>query len=72
MVWELEYRRVWVQMDSQAAIQLLLADDEIAHQHSFEIARFRELLDRNWMVKVEHLYREGNRVTDYLAGWPWS
>ncbi|CAN0913813.1 hypothetical protein LINGRAHAP2_LOCUS28168 [Linum grandiflorum] len=26
------------------------------------------MLDRNWVVKVEHLYREGNQSTDNLAG----
>ncbi|CAN1342709.1 Putative ribonuclease H protein At1g65750, partial [Linum perenne] len=25
-------------------------------------------LDRDWMIKVEHIYREGNRTADYLAG----
>ncbi|CAN0864948.1 hypothetical protein LINGRAHAP2_LOCUS9085, partial [Linum grandiflorum] len=40
---------------------------EITHQHSFEVASLCELLDRNWMVKVEHVYREYNRATYYLA-----
>ncbi|CAN0855504.1 Putative ribonuclease H protein At1g65750 [Linum grandiflorum] len=64
----MRYRIVRVQLDSRAAIQLLLADGEITHQHSSEIASLRELLDRNWLIKVEHIYREDNRVADYLAG----
>ncbi|CAN0856178.1 Putative ribonuclease H protein At1g65750 [Linum grandiflorum] len=59
--------KVRVQLDSQAAIQLMLAKDQITHQHSSEVANFCELLDWNWMVKVEHVYREGNRAADYLA-----
>ncbi|CAN0887963.1 Putative ribonuclease H protein At1g65750 [Linum grandiflorum] len=68
MAWALNYRKVRVQLDSQVAIQLLLAEGEITHQHSSEVASFSELLNRNWIVKVEHLYEEGNRVADYLAG----
>ncbi|CAN0838861.1 hypothetical protein LINGRAHAP2_LOCUS2377 [Linum grandiflorum] len=25
------------------------------------------MLDRDWLINVEHIYREGNRVVDYLA-----
>ncbi|CAN0841338.1 hypothetical protein LINGRAHAP2_LOCUS3234 [Linum grandiflorum] len=25
------------------------------------------MLDRDWLIKVEHIYSEGNRVADYLA-----
>ncbi|CAN0908809.1 Putative ribonuclease H protein At1g65750, partial [Linum grandiflorum] len=65
--WEGGYRRVRVQLDSCAAIQLLLGDGEFTHQHSSEVASFREILDRDWLIKVEHIYREGNRSADYLA-----
>ncbi|CAN0921428.1 hypothetical protein LINGRAHAP2_LOCUS32586 [Linum grandiflorum] len=26
------------------------------------------MLDWDWLIKVEHIYREGNRPTDYLIG----
>ncbi|CAN0878414.1 hypothetical protein LINGRAHAP2_LOCUS12458, partial [Linum grandiflorum] len=26
-----------------------------------------ELLDRDWTIKVEHIYQEGIRVADFLA-----
>ncbi|CAN1229009.1 Putative ribonuclease H protein At1g65750, partial [Linum grandiflorum] len=67
IAWERGYRRVQVQLDSRAAIQLLLGDSELTHQHSSEVASFREMLDRDWLIKVEHIYREGNRAADYLA-----
>ncbi|CAN0896739.1 hypothetical protein LINGRAHAP2_LOCUS18675 [Linum grandiflorum] len=25
------------------------------------------MLDRDWLIKVEHIYREGNQAVDYLA-----
>ncbi|CAN0870081.1 hypothetical protein LINGRAHAP2_LOCUS9422 [Linum grandiflorum] len=51
MACELGYRKVRVQLDSQAAIQFLLAEGEITHQHSSEVTSFRELSDQNWLVK---------------------
>ncbi|CAN0854306.1 hypothetical protein LINGRAHAP2_LOCUS5887 [Linum grandiflorum] len=45
----------------------MMAEGEITHHHFYEVASFCELLDWNWMVKVEHLYRKGNREADYLA-----
>ncbi|CAN0913712.1 hypothetical protein LINGRAHAP2_LOCUS28097, partial [Linum grandiflorum] len=35
--------------------------------HTSTFVSFRVLLDRNWLVKVEYLYWEGNRTADYLA-----
>ncbi|CAN0915554.1 Putative ribonuclease H protein At1g65750 [Linum grandiflorum] len=60
IAWEKGYRRV--------TIQLLLAEGELSHQHSSEVASFREMLDRDWLIKVEYIYREGNRTADFLAG----
>ncbi|CAN1760247.1 Putative ribonuclease H protein At1g65750, partial [Linum perenne] len=30
--------------------------------------KFRKLLERDWSIKVTHIYREGNHLADYLAG----
>ncbi|CAN1162048.1 hypothetical protein LINPERHAP2_LOCUS24273 [Linum perenne] len=32
-----------------------------------ETLKFRDLLSRDWSLKVEHTFREGNRATDFLA-----
>ncbi|CAN0891083.1 Putative ribonuclease H protein At1g65750 [Linum grandiflorum] len=65
LAWEFGYKHVQVQLDSQATIQFLLAEDESTYQHSFEVAQFQELLDRDWMVEVEHIYWEGNQTADF-------
>ncbi|CAN1255235.1 hypothetical protein LINPERPRIM_LOCUS8918, partial [Linum perenne] len=54
-------------LDSRIAIQLLSGESEVTYQHSSEFASFHELLDRDWMVKVEHVYWEDNKIDDYLA-----
>ncbi|KAF7831566.1 ribonuclease H [Senna tora] len=28
----------------------------------------RDLLNREWQVKLSHIYRESNKVADWLAG----
>ncbi|CAN1785138.1 hypothetical protein LINPERHAP1_LOCUS16780, partial [Linum perenne] len=37
------------------------------HQHVLEVARFKELRDRDWNLVVQHTYSEGNKAADYLA-----
>ncbi|CAN0906052.1 hypothetical protein LINGRAHAP2_LOCUS24006 [Linum grandiflorum] len=46
IVSEKRYRWILVQLESSDAIQLLLRDDDITHQHFFDVASFREMLDR--------------------------
>ncbi|CAN1178535.1 Putative ribonuclease H protein At1g65750, partial [Linum perenne] len=65
--WDKGYRRIFVKLDSMAAINLLTSTEDIEHQHRMEVIRFRELRDRDWEVKVEHRYQEGNFAADYLA-----
>jgi hypothetical protein len=31
------------------------------------IAKPKELLDREWKIKVQYVYREANQATDWLA-----
>ncbi|CAN1845320.1 hypothetical protein LINPERHAP1_LOCUS37800 [Linum perenne] len=44
-----------------------MSEGEPLHQHGMEIAQFRELCARDWVVEVWHTYREGNYAADYLA-----
>ncbi|CAN1789715.1 Putative ribonuclease H protein At1g65750 [Linum perenne] len=65
--WEAGFRNVVLQLDSRSVISLFMNGDEERHQHGLEVARFRELRDRNWNLEIQHTYREGNRAADYLA-----
>ncbi|CAN1780458.1 Putative ribonuclease H protein At1g65750 [Linum perenne] len=68
LAWDLGYRRVLAQLDSSAAIAILEADGDVTHQHALEVFQFRELVSRNWDVKLIHIYREANKAADFLAG----
>ncbi|CAN1757949.1 Putative ribonuclease H protein At1g65750 [Linum perenne] len=67
LAWEAEARKVVVQADSRAAISLIEAEGAPSHQHSGEVLSIRELLMRGWEVVFQHIYREGNRTTDFLT-----
>ncbi|CAN1130143.1 hypothetical protein LINPERHAP2_LOCUS5660 [Linum perenne] len=54
-------------MDSRAAISILTSSDASAHQYTMEKMEFRDLARRDWSLKVEHTFREGNRSADFLA-----
>ncbi|CAN1133907.1 Putative ribonuclease H protein At1g65750 [Linum perenne] len=66
--WRAGYRRLEVQLDSSAAVAILLNQEtSLAHQYALEVWEFRDLIQREWMVNVRHVYREANHAADYLA-----
>ncbi|CAN0929350.1 Putative ribonuclease H protein At1g65750, partial [Linum grandiflorum] len=67
LAWQLGIRNVALQLDSICATQLLRGTGNEDHQHAALLGRFRELRDRDWQLKIVHIYREANSATDYLA-----
>ncbi|CAN1162799.1 Putative ribonuclease H protein At1g65750, partial [Linum perenne] len=65
--WDASFRKVVLRMDSRAAISILTSSDASAHQYTMEKMEFRDLARRDWSLKVEHTFREGNRSADFLA-----
>lgn len=66
MAWQMEGRKINLEMDS-----VLLTDmikDQIS-QHRFIplLHKIMELLERDWVVTVQHVYREANRCAEHLA-----
>ncbi|CAN1144589.1 Putative ribonuclease H protein At1g65750 [Linum perenne] len=67
LAWSMGYRFVELQLDSRAAIALIQQTGEPSHQHALEVLACQELCRRSWVVKIQHTYREGNKVADFLA-----
>ncbi|CAN1836419.1 Putative ribonuclease H protein At1g65750 [Linum perenne] len=67
LAWEAGFKKVILRMDSQAAISILTNEDTVEHQHGLEVITFRELCSRDWTIKIEHTYHEGNTAADHLA-----
>ncbi|CAN1185483.1 Putative ribonuclease H protein At1g65750, partial [Linum perenne] len=66
--WDAGYRKIEVQMDSKMVMSILLnSEPGSSHQYTLEVLEFQEWLQRDWEVKVIHVYREANQAADYLA-----
>ncbi|CAN1156400.1 Putative ribonuclease H protein At1g65750 [Linum perenne] len=65
--WEAGHRSVVLKMDSRAAIALLSNGDTTSNQHAMETMQFQEFKGRDWRLRIEHTYREGNQAADFLA-----
>ncbi|CAN1772377.1 Putative ribonuclease H protein At1g65750, partial [Linum perenne] len=66
LAWSIGIRRIIVQSDSLTAITLLHRA-AVDNQHVILISEFLELKSRNWVIRLEHVYREANCGADYLA-----
>ncbi|CAI0402747.1 unnamed protein product [Linum tenue] len=67
LVWRNGYRKVLLQMDSTTAINILTSSEHMEQRYFILVQQFQELLNKSWEVKISHIYREGNKVTDFLA-----
>ncbi|CAN1766599.1 Putative ribonuclease H protein At1g65750 [Linum perenne] len=65
--WDIGARKVEIQMDSLCAISILEGGFNLEHQHAGQVLRFRQLRERDWTIRLTHIYREGNHLADYLA-----
>ncbi|CAN1123860.1 Putative ribonuclease H protein At1g65750 [Linum perenne] len=67
IAWQAGFRHVAVQTDSKCALQILTNGTDTDHQHAAAILKFQELTKRDWTLKMNHIYREGNALADHLA-----
>ncbi|CAN0906062.1 Putative ribonuclease H protein At1g65750 [Linum grandiflorum] len=67
LAWDHGFRKVILQLDSRCAISGLLGDPPDDFRHLSCILAAKQLLDRDWDVRITHTFREGNRVADALA-----
>ncbi|XP_074267507.1 uncharacterized protein LOC141590888 [Silene latifolia] len=60
--------RLMINMDNDPCIKLINEDQLVSNSLKFIVERCKRLIrDTNWTVKLEHIYREGNRAADLLA-----
>ncbi|CAN1825719.1 Putative ribonuclease H protein At1g65750 [Linum perenne] len=67
LAWKEGVRQVELQVDSLAIVQLIEAPGDPQHQHSMEVRDVKDLLSRDWDVRIWHVYREANHAADHLA-----
>ncbi|CAI0473154.1 unnamed protein product [Linum tenue] len=54
-------------MDSTAAIDIALKCLDDDHRHGILARQIQVLLNRDWEVRISHVYREANFAADFLA-----
>ncbi|CAI0418219.1 unnamed protein product [Linum tenue] len=66
VAWDLGVRKAVLRSDSKSAVELI-ASATTSSPHFQLVSQVRRLINQEWEVRVEHTYREGNVVADYLA-----
>ncbi|CAI0385655.1 unnamed protein product, partial [Linum tenue] len=67
VAWRNGYRKVLLQMDSTTAINILTSSEHMEHMYYILVQQLQELLNKSWEVKISHIYREGNKVANFLV-----
>ncbi|CAI0468391.1 unnamed protein product [Linum tenue] len=61
------YKKVQLNLDSSTAVAIIKNHKDENHRHGIFANQFNFLLNLDWDVKVEHVYREANFAADFLA-----
>ncbi|KAA3475772.1 non-LTR retroelement reverse transcriptase-like [Gossypium australe] len=67
LAWDYGIRKCILESDSELALSWLRTEPDPSHQFAHLISGCRQLLRRPWTTQMRHIYREGNRVADWLA-----
>ncbi|KAF7835253.1 Ribonuclease H protein [Senna tora] len=67
VAWNAGYRRIIVETDSKDVVENISKRNMEMHQSSQLVRKVRNLMQRNWDVKIRHEYREANEVAHRLA-----
>lgn len=67
LAWNEGYKRIIISSDSQITLHLLQIKPNLSHPLAPLIASCKNLMKRNWILKLEHTFREGNRLADELT-----
>ncbi|CAI0558886.1 unnamed protein product, partial [Linum tenue] len=65
LAWDLGYQRERVELDSRCVIHLISSNANPDHQHISVIDRLQALVRHDLEVVFSHVYREGNKCSDY-------
>ncbi|KAK2358414.1 hypothetical protein QL285_095601 [Trifolium repens] len=67
LAWELNIKELICYSDSGTAINLITEPVDEWHHYAAILLNIKDILARDWRVKITHTLREGNACTDFLA-----
>ncbi|CAI0401130.1 unnamed protein product [Linum tenue] len=65
--WTRGYRKVELNLDSSTAIAIIKGGSYLNVRHGLAACQIGQLIDRDWDISVNHVNRESNVATDFLA-----
>jgi ribonuclease HI len=65
--WQLGFRLVELHIDSQVVVKIIQECGATSSSCWSLVCRIRQLLERDWKIKIQHSYRETNKCVDMLA-----
>jgi hypothetical protein len=68
----LGFLKVILESESKLVVQLIMQVSITVEANYSLVAKPKELLDREWKIKVQYVYREANHATDWLANFSLS
>lgn len=67
LAWDLGIKKLIVEVDSQCAVQQVQGSSSPPNANSTLIREKKQMLGRDWQVRILHTYREANYAADWLA-----
>ena len=67
VAWQMGFKEVQMESNSQAIINLIKGVEVSSILDKNLISQIRQLMAKDWRVKVQHIYREANFCADWLA-----
>jgi len=68
MAWDLGYRSIILESDSQTTLDLIAdTTHNDFHPHASLLSLIRKFASLHWVVSFTHTLREGNECADWLA-----
>ena len=69
VAWDYGSRHLQVGVDNKNVVLLLERAHPPANENAILVKTIRELLARDWIVHMEHVYRKANSAADFLASY---
>ena len=67
LAWNKGFCQIMLEVDSSGATDLINKEFNSKHPYVSVINSVQQLLRRNWMVRIQHVFCEANRATNFLT-----
>jgi len=67
LVWDRGYHKIICHSNPKDALRLLSANQVSFYKYRAFILEIRELINRDWTIRIEYAFREANFCADFIA-----